>query len=297
MPRFAIILSGLVLLVSGILLSMSSVAAQEPPPAPTSRTLVSQRVEQLPPAPWCWNIAYDTRPAGARAPATNDYHAEPLTVAYMIQGSQTVEYAGGPTRTYGEGAGLFVGENNWHAHVIGNTSPFKSLVFELTCQPRSRGGAITQIGNTGPLPGVQPDKGPHILQLTEVRWAVGAQIPPSSTAGPRTFFILEGEFTIAMPEGLRHLGPGETITVPPGTPYQTTNVGAAPALLLNLQITPVGETSARIPTDVQLINPLASAAPAALPRAGDSISWVGYVLSFVGILLIVGGITLRRVRP
>ncbi len=295
MPRFTLVLTGLVSLILGMLMSVSQAAAEDPPPAPVARLLVSQRVELLPQEPLCWRIVEATRPAGTRRPPSG-YVADPLSLFYLAAGEAQIEYAGGPTVQVKAGQGAFIGANNWFAWSIGGTARERNIVFALSCQTFPPGVPnVTQLGNTGPLPGVRPDKGPHIIDFREVRWAVGAQIPPSITGGPRSFLILEGEFAFGMPEGLRRLGPGETITVPAGTPYQTTNVGAVPALLLNVQITPVGEVTARIPaSDVRLINPLAAAAPAALPRAGDHLSWLSSLAMLMGAVLMAAGINLRR---
>lgn len=283
-------ITGLFSLLLGLLLTVPSAQAQQPPPAPTARTLVSQRVELLPQGPLCWNAFRIELPPGTRSPAAG-YAAEPLSLGYQTGGLHRLTYADGPTLTTNAGDGLFVGNNNWHAHENVGTVPLIAVVFALSCQQLPPGvPGLTQLANSGVLTGVKP-AGPYSVQLAEVVHGPGAQnrfIVP----GPSTHYLLEGALAVATTAGVTHYKAADIFTDPPGVSFEATNVGTVPARHLIARLWLPGEAVTRPGPDVRFPSPL----PTALPRTGDELPWAGPAAMLAGVLLLTAGLRLRRAK-
>lgn len=287
MSRLTLIVCGLVSLALGMLMAAHPAAAEDPP-RPMARVLLTQRVELLPQEPLCWNVLQETRPPGDRSPGEG-FHAEPLAVVYRVEGLHRIEYLGGPTPTVGPGEGMFIGQDNWHVHVNPGTAQMVDLRFELTCDPRTRGRAITPLGRTGLLPGIRSGPVPYEVQLVEQQGAPGAQTPARIIPGPMVWYVLEGAVAQSTSAGSARYGPGDLFVSPVGTPFQTSFVSATPSRVLIVHLWPAGE-QARPIQDVQLPRPT----PATLPRTGDEFSWAGPLALLVGTLLLAAGVGLRH---
>lgn len=290
--RLALLVSGLALLGLGTLIAATPVAAEDPI---TLTVKAEQRVEQLPGGPLCWNLFSANLPPGARTPSTG-YVAEPMSLGYQTGGVHRIDYAGGPSLTTNAGDGLFVGQDNWHAHSSTGTTPLTVTIFALTCQQVPPGiPGITQIANTGTLSGTSTGPGmPHTVRLILGTGNPGSQYLTHTHAGPETVYVWEGELAVTTAAGITRLKAGELGWIPPGTAHQPTVVGNTPAKFLVAALTPQGEPHLRTLADVAFPTP--SVAPAALPRAGDNFSWPGLAATLLGVFLFGAAFGLRKAR-
>lgn len=286
MARLTLIISGLVSLVLGILMSVPPAAAQE---QIALRVLAEQRVELLPQGPVCWAVSRSILPPGGIRPPGGGYHAHALYLGYQVEGSQRLEYAGGPTLTHQLRTGTFIGNNNWHAHINVGTSPAEEIFFTLLCDAPPL-PAITRLAQTATLPGVRSGPAPYVVRLIEGTGGPGAQYPAHQHAGPETVYVVEGGLAVATEGGVIRLNAGESGVIPPGVPHQPTAVGNTRFLVAAL--TPVPEPHLQLLPDVRLPSP----GPVALPRTGEELPWAGPLSMLVGALLLAAGVGLRRAR-
>lgn len=273
-------------------------ALADDPPGPEIRLLVSQRIDLLPQGPNCWHVLRITQPAGVRAPATG-YTTLPLIVGYQESGASTVEYAGGPTRSFGPGEGFFLGADNWLAITNPGTSVRTAVFFMMDCRTLPDGfPGISQVGNTGPLPGVQAASGAYRATLGLITGRPGSTGSTRTGAGPLTAYFTEGQVAVTLAGETKVYGPGSMAVIPPNTAYQTATVGGSIARALVLTLNPEG---AVVP--VQPVAPPAGGVratgvlPTALPNTGD-LPGVGWVVgsAALGGLVAASGFGLRRRR-
>ena len=271
MPRLPLILSGLLSVVlAAFVLAVPAVA--DDPPAPTARVVVSQRVELLPQGPLCWTVFRVAMEPGGRFPAS-DYAAGPLMATYSAGGAQRFEFSGGPSRQVGRGEGVFIGADNWFAHMNTGSVSAESVVYALSCggfPPQAPG--VTVLGRTPPLPNIKAGS-PYMVTLSEYQRGPGERGPVRLNPYAAGLLMLEGSLALSTPTGAAVYHPGDLFVAPADVPFRVGVPGAVRARYLVLELQALGETGVLDPPGVAVLDPLATAptasaaAPAAQPPA------------------------------
>lgn len=287
--RWTFLFTGLLALVTGVLLVPSPTAAEDPPQFVT-KFLVNQRVPVLPEGPVCWNIVRQTLAPGARVPAQG-YRAYPHTVAAVLDGQVQIEYSGGPSHTARAGEGLFIGQDNWFALTNTGTTPATAVMYTMTCDRMPAGiPGFTQLANSGPLDGVRHGVSYDIV-FVDVSGVPGSMIAPHTHPSTESAYLLDGALALSTPAGVKEYRAGEMIIVPFGTAHMGTMVGTTNGRLVSAYLVPTGQdirdyVTTRLP---------APALPTALPRTGDAAApLAGVALTLLGTLLLAAGLRLRR---